>query len=588
MLETHPEGSSEDTIAELYLTATDTKARDKNKLSALSDYFKEIDKVSNLNEYMALVGKLEKEGINSIFSAEIYPDVYNNMKKNTIWFFNMNTIVKKEFYDNKDYADIVQSYKELLKKLLVASGESKSEADAHIAQIIKMQNDLEVNPKEEYPEGIDGDIEERNPEMTKDDFKKIFTNVDITTYLDAAGYGNLNSYCVKFPKHLGTVNGYLKDENLAILKEYVKMSVLFRYAPFLTTDIYKSYADFQKKIGESVDETIEDTGFTLIESLMNWDVAKLYAQKYVEPNGTKEKVTAMVNEMINQYYKDIEGCTWMTAPTKANAKKKQDKLAKNICYPEDWTPYVLQSDLKSPEEGGNIVENMKMIHKENRAKKLKKLEDTYTLQSNKWEENPLEVNAFYSPGQNAIFIPFGICGGIFYDDNRSKAENYACLGTVIGHEISHGFDPDGSRFDENGDWKNWWTQEDTDNYQKIQNKMIDYYNTFELLEGQMIYQDGVRTLGENVADLAGISCAIKLIGNDKETRDTFFKTYTHLWAEKMSDEITVSIYIEDEHSKPKTRVNAILSMLDEFYETYDVTEKSAMYVAPENRIKIWY
>lgn len=581
----------------MYLTAKDTETRNKNQLSALSDYFNEIDKASDINEYMKVIGKLKKDGIGGIISADSTFDIiHSEIGKSILVISGLSPALSEVYYDNKDFADVVKGYEELMKKLLMASGESETDAEAHVSALVKLEKEMKiVDSDSESETNLNASLEEiikseqKNlPEYTREQLKDIFTNVDINSYLDAAGYEDKSVLYVYMPKQMNRINAYLKQENLDILKEYAKFRVLYRYAPYLTTDLYESYMDFEAIIDPDKKESIEDFADTTVTSFMGWDLSKVYVDRYTGKEVTKAKVTEMVNEIVNQYHKDIEGCTWMGEATKQEAIKKLENMTKNVCYPDDWTLYTLKSDLKSPAEGGNITENMKMIFQEEAKAKREELNATEV--STGWQMSPITVNACYAVFNNSINIPIAICSGSFYSDERSKAENYGSLGTIIGHEISHGFDPNGAKFDEKGAMRNWWSDEDSAKYAVIQKKVIDYFNEFEAIDGTGIYQDGACTIGENIVDLAGISCSVKLVGNDKEARKEFFTSYGHLWAELATDEVVKQEYVEsfNSHSKAKTRVVALVALLDEFHETYDVKKTDGIYVAPEDRIKIWY
>lgn len=595
---TNQDDSSEDNVSDLYLTAKDTMARDKNKADGLSKYFDEINKVSNINEYLKLAGRFSKAGIDGIFTTEVQPYV-EDVKKAKVYFGGAAVIVPKTMLENKDIEDLSEDYHTLVKKLFLLSGESEETAEAHTTAVINLQNDLNIETEAEYPEGVETAIQDTIKEYTKEQLKGVFTNGDITAYLEEAGYGKEDSYLIMYPKHLEKVNSYLKEENLDTLKAYAKLILLYRYAPYLTTNIYDDYIQVYSTVTGKDKMTLNEFIKETVGSLMIWDMSKLYADRYV-PAGTKEDVTKMVDEIIGQYYKSIGNCTWMSDETKANAMKKLDKMQKNVCYPDDWKPYVLNCNLKAPEEGGTLVENIEMIYQEQDERERAQLENG-ALKADVWAESPLVVNAWYIPNNNSITIPYGILSGAAYDVNASKAANYGGIGAVIGHEIGHAFDPTGSEFDENGDERNWWKKSDRENYKKIQQKMIDYYNSFEVAvvevedpEGKnaaqtlAAFQNGEFTLGENIADLSGVSCVVKLVGEDKEARKEFFESYAHLWANTSSPFVKLILAYLDPHSAAKVRVNAIVSMIDEFYETYDIEETSAMYVAPEKRIKLWY
>lgn len=321
----------------------------------------------------------------------------------------------------------------------------------------------------------------------------------------------------------------------------------------------------------------------MTENILTWNMSKLYVDKYVNKN-TKSDITTMVKKIIKQYYTEIQSCTWMSQQTKDNALKKLDTMKNYIAYSDDWDSYTPNCQLKGSLEGGILSENIKQLYIDDRESQLKKLNEAYN--ANHWNASPLTINAYYLPTANSIIIPVGILRDAIYDADKSDAANYGAIGVIIGHEISHAFDATGSQYDENGNSSNWWTDSDKAKYQTIQKKLENYYNTFEVLPG--VFQNGLTTLSENIADLAGANCTIKLVGKSRSARDTYFRSYANLWASKMTAKTTHFYINYDNHSLKKVRVNAVVSLMDEFYETYNVKNTDAMYVAPKDRIKIWY
>lgn len=575
--QSNPEGTVEDNMSDLYLTAIDTKTRDEQKLKTIQSYLDEIDKVSNMDEYVALQGRLSKDGIDGIFNTLVYNDL-KDIEQYQVYFDEINTGLTETEFSNIMYNQVKTEYTKYVKKLLELSGETKEQAEKNASDIIAFQRNVattNITILDSY------DIDKVYHKYTIEELEKVFTNCNIRSYLQEAGYGNIQNFIVCNPEQLARVNKYCKSSNLDMLKEYAKLNVLCMYAPYLTTEFYEAYETFDTiRNMEKEKDSVEDFSKRLVQNGMTWDVSKLYVEKYVAQD-TKKDVEAMVDKIVKQYNKQISDCSWMTKETKQEALKKLNKITKNISYPDDWSDYITKTQFKGTDEGGILSDNIQMLYKDMEEDERKLIGTT--AGKDEWLVAPLVVNAFYMPSANSITIPIGITDGAFYDSNRSEAENLGAIGCVIGHEISHAFDAEGSKYDENGKERNWWDKSDKQKYNAILEKLDAFYDTYEVLPG--VFQDGELTLSENIADLAGVGCAVKLV--DKKDRKEFFESYANVWAGEMTEKVTKQYLLMDVHSNEKVRVNAVLSLLDEFYETYDIKKTDAMYVAPENRIKIW-
>lgn len=572
------QGSAEDQVSDVYQTALDTETRNNHNIDTIQEYFDKLEQVTDISSYLTLMGELSKEGMDGIFSTAVASDL---KLANTyrVYFNEMYLGIYAPEYSYTTLA-YLNPYKNYITRLLELSGENTEEAVSHAEEIMKFQQNISRYALF-ITDAYDTD-KIYNPYSILQ-LENIFTNCDINTYLNAAGFENINTFVILNPSMLKALNTYMTPKNLDLLKEFAKFRILYLYAPYLTTDFYDAYEDFYATLTMEEKQSIEDFSKDMVESVLDWNMSKLYVDKYVDKN-TKSDITMMVEKIIQQYYEEIQSCTWMSQQTKDNAIKKLDTMKSYIAYPDDWSNYTPDCQLKGSSEGGVLSENIKQLYIDAKEAQLDMLKDSYD--TNQWIVSPLTINAYYLPTANSITIPVGILRDAIYDTNKSDAANYGTIGVIIGHEISHAFDATGSLYDENGNSSNWWTDADRTKYQEIQKKLEDYYNTFEVLPG--VFQDGLTTLSENIADLAGANCTIKLIENSQSARDTYFRSYANLWASKMTDK-TVNYYLTyDNHSLKKVRVNAIVSLMDEFYETYNVKNTDAMYIAPEDRIKIWY
>ena len=316
-------------------------------------------------------------------------------------------------------------------------------------------------------------------------------------------------------------------------------------------------------------------------------VGKMYADAYVQPK-TKQDVEELITKVVAVYRERLQNTSWLGEDTRKKAIEKLDALKVRVAYPDDWSLYDYTGlTLKSKEEGGNLLTNVMAIKEMNREQNVQKA--LTPIDSNMWittQAAPQTVNAFYYFLDNSINIPAGILGGDFYDPEASEEKMMGTIGMIIGHEITHGFDTGGSQFDKDGNLKNWWTSEDKAAFANRTAKVAEYFGQFEVLPG--VFVNGQLTIGETVADLGGLSCMLEIAGTMEDfDYTTFFTSYATLWKEQASQNILELQTRTDAHPPGYLRTNAIVQQVQEFYDTFNVTEGDGMYLAPEDRLSVW-
>jgi len=301
------------------------------------------------------------------------------------------------------------------------------------------------------------------------------------------------------------------------------------------------------------------------------------------PKETKEDVEKITKEIVETYKKQIENLEWMSASTKKNAIDKLDKLNVKIGYPEEWIDYSKIS-VKSYEDGGSLFENIVTLRISANDERYSRINQRVDKKKDVF--TPQTVNAFYSANENSIIIPGGIIQGHFYDPNKTREENLGGIGAIIGHEISHAFDNIGAQYDSNGNLNNWWSKKDYEQFTAKAEKIANFYSQIEVLPGSRI--NGYRTVGENIADIGGVSCLLDILDKmDMPNYKAFFESYATTWRQITTKEYAEYVLNLDVHSPNKFRVNGVLPQFQKFYDTYGITEKDGMYVKPTDRIGIW-
>ena len=323
----------------------------------------------------------------------------------------------------------------------------------------------------------------------------------------------------------------------------------------------------------------------MVSEFLGSYVGEIYGNKYVTET-MKKNVTEMITGMIDIYRERITKLDWMTDTTKEKALKKLDTMGMKVLAPDKWKEISLDSEeLKSFEDGGSLVENIRTISKAS-------LKDMYALEGQQvdkteWITYPHVVNAFYYPLNNDVNFPVAFLQiPAVYSEDASYEENLGGVGFVIGHELSHAFDSSGSQYDENGNAVNWWTDEDAAAFSALCNNVVEYYSGQEDAPG--IETNPVQTLTENIADLGAMSVITEL-ASKQENFDykKMYENYAKVWMVTMTRQTAQSINAVDTHSPASIRVNRVLQSSDKFYEVYGITENDGMWVAPEDRARIW-
>ncbi len=542
----------------------------------ISEYIKLIESSKNIEEYLKNIGIVNSELLDSniLFSISANMDKDGNIYPaiGTMFFSydNTNNIYKAKGEYQKELGYI----KNTDLKLLENYGYSRKEAKKIISNIYplfeKITKFTSYNPYSEYEsisyDELKGKYKNINFDIIKDNYNKLFNT-------------STNEVIIEDNAQIKLINEYLVNDNLEVLKDYAIIRILYEYGKFIDDKNFDVLEDLDINIGAKEEKyriTKEEYLYDLIYSYYSDSISIEFSKKY-NLEKAKDFYTKLINDIVSEYKNRINNETWLSDETKNNAIKKLDKLSIYVLTPDKpkENDYIVN--------GNNIFELFKNIDTSMNRMIFSSLDNGYL--SNDW----LTINAFYSPNENSIYIEEGIVYGLHnylgIDSNNLENDYYKVIGSigaVIGHEISHGFDNNGSKYDENGKENDWWTEEDKLNYNKLILKVEKYYDNYK--------QDGYNTLGENIADLGGVSVIIDLANSNNANNDNFkelFESYAKIWASQFTTFYKSYMLENDVHSLNKTRTNAVLSSIDKFYEVYNIKETDKMYVKKEDRVSVW-
>lgn len=569
----NPTTSEEKNIKEFYNEYLNIEFRNKNGLKDLEPYIDKINKTTNINDFITEAIKLEKElSIELLMSKSIMKDFKTGKNILYITPIPMDYGYSSDYYSNETLTTVKNNFKLYNNKLLREYGYTAGEALDITKQIDDFYTNLANNSlkqddllnTEKYYNIID-----------KSALSKIYTNLDINKYFNELGLSKIDKLSLVDEKSYQELNKYLTNNNLSLWKKIATIKILQTYAEYTTENYETIFTKLNKKL-LGKEYTREETAYDLIKQIYPNEISKNYNNKYLSDD-TKNYISNLTNEIIKEY-EDMINTSWMDNETKSKAVTKLNNIKINIgtSYIKDFSStYDFDSNL-------SLVKNIINLNKVVRAASYEMLDTTTTTNA----LPDYTFNAYYDVTSNSINILTGSTKVI--KDINNKYENLGSIGFIIAHEISHAFDNNGSKFDENGLLSNWYTTSSQEKYQEIQNKVIDYYNNYEIIHN--VSNNGTRTIGENIADLGAMECITNiLIKNNANKKDyqTTYESFAKVWANNYSKSTKVLQSLIDTHSPNEIRVNGVLSSTKKFYETYKIDSKDLMYIEPEKRVNIW-
>ena len=578
----------------LYKTIMDTVGRNKQGLSPLKPYLAKINAVKNTKDLEALMIEMDAIGGIGFFGVGIGSDAKNS-NRNVI---NVGPgsigLPDRDYYvsDDKDSKEKRDKYVLHVAKMLQVLGEkpaiAKTDADKILALEIAMSK-----PRFDRVERRDR-RKSYNP-MTVADLQKLTPSIDWKNYLTKIGLTKADSLIVSQPKYMTALETIFKENKVEDWKAYMRWTLLNGSAGRLSTTLVTANWEFYGKTltGAVKQRPLDESALQVINGATGEALGKLYVEKKF-PAEAKVKAEKMIKNIFIAFENRINNLPWMSAETRVSAIAKLRKSKIKIGYPDKWKDYSALT-LKSPEEGGTYFENALNISRWRTKEDIDKLYKP--VDKTEWGMSPQTVNAYYNPSYNEIVFPAAILQPPFYNYQADEAVNYGGIGGVIGHEISHGFDDSGSRYDADGNLKDWWTADDQKQFAALTGALADQYSALQPLPGTFV--DGKFTLGENIGDLGGINAAydglqiyLKENGNpgliDGYTPEQrFFMSWATMWRTKMRDEAIKTQVKTDPHSPAMYRAYVPLQNVDAFYKAFDIEAGDGMYIASEKRVKIW-
>lgn len=578
----------------LYATYMDTIARNKAGITPLKPYLDKIDAVKNIADLNALMTELQPFGGIGFYGIGVGADAKDSNKNVVYLGVSGLGLPDREYYisEDKDSKEKREKYVLHITKMLQYLGETPEQAKSNADKILALEIAL-AKPRFDRVQLRD-DRNTYNP-MSIAELQKIAPFITWENYLTGVGIKGLQSIVIEQPKYMTALDEIFKNTPIDAIKADLRWNLLRGNSGLLSTSLEKANWEFYGKTlgGAKKQRPIEERALQVVNGTIGEALGKLYVAKKF-PAEAKVKAEKMIKNVILAYQDRITNLTWMSPETKVSAINKLNKIAIKIGYPDKWRDYS-KLQISSITDGGSYFENAKKISKWRFEDNLAELQKP--VDKTRWGMSPQTVNAYYNPSYNEIVFPAAILQPPFYDYRADEAVNYGGIGAVIGHEISHGFDDSGARYNAEGNLVDWWTETDLKQFTDLGGALADQYSALEPLPGTHV--DGKFTLGENIGDLGGVNVAydglqLFLKQNKKQPlidgytpEQRFFISWGTIWRSKMRDEAIKSQVKTDPHSPGMYRAYVPLTNVDAFYKAFNIKEGDKLYVKPEKRVKIW-
>ena len=581
-------GSIEQKIGDLYNMAMDTIKRNNDKATPIQEDLKSIEAITSKDQLPATIASLQRIGVSLFFQPYVGADEKDSRNNLFQIYQGGISLGEKEYYlDNDDHTKAIRdSYKQYVADLFRLAGD-----DAAAEKKMQVVLDIETA----IAKGSKNATELRDPynnynKMTFAQLQERFDGFDWQTYVTSLGLDSVGNVNVCQTKQIETVINILDKQPLDDIKAYIEFKLLEAASSYLSDEFYDTSFAFYGKVlsGREAPSERWKRSIRLVDGTLSDAVGQMYVKQYFPPEA-KERMINLVKNLQTALGERIDQQTWMSDETKAKAHEKLDAFYVKVGYPDKWRDYTAL-DIDTTNLWNNMKRATAFEYDYMLAKANKPVDRT------EWLMPAQMVNAYYNPTTNEICFPAAILQYPFFDMEADDAFNYGAIGVVIGHEMTHGFDDQGSLYDKDGNLNNWWTKEDSVRFREKTKVMEEFFDSIEVLPG--LHANGRLTLGENIADHGGIKVAFQAYKNatkdapladiDGFTPDQrFFIAYANLWAASIRDEQIRVATKTDPHALGEWRVNGALPQIDAWYEAFGVTEDNAMFIPKAERVDVW-
>jgi putative endopeptidase len=584
-----PEGSEARKIGDLYASFLDEARANDRGASPLKGPLAQVQAVASIPELLKLIGSFQRLGGPNFYLLFVDNDPGDPTRYVVLFEQSGLSLPDESYYREEHFAAVRDAFVAHVARMFTLVGVDDAEARAQ--RVV----DLETSIARHHWDQVESRDSEKTYNLVSwSDLQERFGDVDLSPWregLDGPSTA-FEEIVLRQPSFAAGLAELLVAEHLGSWKDWLLWQVISGYAPYLFSDIVDEHFDFYGRTltGAATLRERWKRAVALVEGAMGEAVGKIYVERHY-PGAVKARMDVLVTNLVEAYRQSITRLEWMSDATRQRALEKLDAFTPKIGYPVKWRDYstlaVDRDDLIANVQNASAFEFQRNLAKIGKP-----------VDHDEWFMTPQMVNAYYNPGFNEVVFPASILQPPFFDASRDEAANYGAIGSVIGHEIGHGFDDQGSKFDGTGKLHDWWEASDRAAFEERTKALIEQYDALSPAQTPELHVNGGLTVGENIGDLGGLAIAWKayvlsLDGAEPPVIDgltgaqRFFFAYAEVWCEKGRKEEVERLLTIDPHSPPEFRCNQIVRNIDEFYNAFNVTEADEMWLAPDERVSIW-
>jgi len=576
-------------VGDLYTSFLDEERIERLGAEPLVPLLAEVDGVDDVAGLLRLVGTWERRGLPSF--VQLFVDNDPGDPERYVLFAEQGGLglPDESYYRDEKFEGVRTAYRAFVAEMLGLAGLDEPQARAD--RVVELETALAA---EHWSNVRTRDSQATYNPLPWAEAAALAEGVDLAAWRDAVGApeGVFETVVVREPSFLTGLAGLLTTDRLDAWRDWARWQVVRSSAAYLSTPFVEANFGFYGRTlsGTPVQRARWKRGVSLVEGSLGEAVGRIYVERHFSSTA-KASMDVLVDHLVEAYRQSIAQLSWMTDETRARALDKLEAFTPKIGFPVRWRDYsALEVD------PADLLGNVRASAAFGFDRELGKI--GRPLDRDEWFMTPQTINAYYNPGFNEIVFPAAILQFPFFDEQRDAAANYGAIGAVIGHEIGHGFDDQGSRYDGDGRLTDWWTADDRAAFERLTASLIEQYDALAPAQVPDHHVNGALTIGENIGDLGGLAIAWKayllsLDGVEPPVVDgltgaqRFFLSWAQAWQMKLRDEEAVRLLAIDPHSPNEFRCNQIVRNIDAFYDAFDVTERDALWLAPEARVTIW-
>lgn len=565
---------------ELYKKYVDVTSRDNDGIKPILPLLHKIDSLSSVEEFNQNAVDFAYQGVSFPFDFGVTPDM-KNARINSFVITSQSLILPDTTYyalDNEAGRQLLKVYEDSVRKVLSFTDLSEKSQEEYIIDTFKFDKELSkvVKSQVEWAEYTKC----YNP-YSVEDAAKMLKPFDLVNLLSKLYDNKLPKNVIIYDvRAIENFIHYFNEDNFSVFKHWSYVKTLMAKAKALSPEICSIANTFNRTLmGVKEDSSIEKQAYKIVSQIYSDAIGVYYGRTYFGEEAKKD-IVSIVKDIIKTYKKRVNENKFLSPKTKEKACLKLDTMVIKMGYPDDILPYYKTLVVSKDDNLFDAYQKLMILKHKNEFDKLYKEVDRA-----EWGMPGHMVNACYNPTMNDITFPAAILQKPFYALSQSKSENLGGIGAVIGHEISHAFDNNGAQFDEQGNLENWWTEEDYAHFKELTQDMINEFDGIDFRGGKV---NGKLVVSENIADNGGLAVALEIMHTlENPNFEEFFINWAKVWCQKSSDEYALYLLSCDVHAPAKLRANIQVRNFDEWYETFGVTERDQMYIAPVKRVHVW-